>query len=290
MHSSVSKLFVLFLLFVGGNLLTLFILIALMVAQGNSMSESLLLLQGGMENMPSGLIRTSVWVQTLATFILPALAYGLIYHRNQFGEYLGAHKVPTLAVFGLATLIMIAGYPLVQASYELNRLIPISDWMSTMEQSAMSVMEEILLMDSVWSLITTLFIVAVLPAIGEELIFRGILQQELGKLFNSKHLGVWLGAILFSAIHLQFEGFLPRMILGAILGYLYLWTKSIWVPIFVHFLNNGVQVLVLYYSGIDLSSEELSSDPSPWWGVALGAVILFAASARLLKIVKPDEQ
>lgn len=278
------------MLFIGGNLLALVALLALMASSGSSLNDALLTLQQGMDGLPSNFIRSAVWIQTLTTFILPAIVYGLIYHGRSFGRYLGAQRFPSLPVIGLSVLIMAASYPLVQLAFELNRMIPVNDWMSTMEESAIGVMEQILQMDSALSLLTTLVIVGVLPAIGEELIFRGILQKELGQLFKSKHLGIWLAAILFSAIHLQFEGFLPRLVLGAVLGYLYHWTRTIWVPILIHFLNNGVQVMVLYYSGVDLSAEDIAAEPVPWWGIVLGTLVLITACHRLIQITSSHEQ
>lgn len=284
MRESLYRLLVLFFLFLGGNLLAAVGIIGLAILQGVPMSEVMEMMTSGGDTIIPELVRSMVWVQTIATFIVPGLLYGLIFHRGTFAKYLQTSRIPTPQVWILATVIIVAGYGLVQLAYEVNQLIPMADWMQEMEEGALDIMEQILVMDSIWSLLGTLVIVAVLPAVGEELIFRGIVQQELCKLVNSRHLGIWLAAMVFSAIHLQFEGFLPRMVLGAILGYLYLWTKSIWVPIFIHFLNNGIQVIVLYATGADLSAEDPTAEMMPWWGIAISAIIFGLAVYRLLQI------
>jgi membrane protease YdiL (CAAX protease family) len=94
-----------------------------------------------------------------------------------------------------------------------------------------------------------IFILAVIPSIAEEMIFRGILQQILCRVFKSGHIGIWLTAILFSAIHLQFFGFLPRLILGLSFGYLFFWSRNLWLPVIAHFINNFIPVMMTFFYG-----------------------------------------
>jgi hypothetical protein len=95
--------------------------------------------------------------------------------------------------------------------------------------------------------IANLLFVGVAAAVAEEFFFRGVLQQLLVKLFKSKNAGVWLTALIFSAMHLQFYGFLPRLILGLLLGYLFVWSKNIWLPILIHFLNNALVITFNFF-------------------------------------------
>ncbi len=88
-------------------------------------------------------------------------------------------------------------------------------------------------------------VIALVPAVAEELVFRGVIQKNLVRWF-SPHVGVWLGAAIFSAIHFQFFGFVPRFVLGLVLGYLYLWSGNILVSMAAHFTQNAVQLLILY--------------------------------------------
>src|SRR5207344_1198984 len=99
---------------------------------------------------------------------------------------------------------------------------------------------------SVLSLAINLFIIAFLPALGEELFFRGMMQKLFSQLTKNNHLAIIITSIIFSAIHLQFYGFLPRMVLGIFLGYLLVWSGSLWLPILAHFVNNASAVLFTF--------------------------------------------
>jgi hypothetical protein len=95
-----------------------------------------------------------------------------------------------------------------------------------------------------------------LPAIGEELLFRGVLQKLIQKMTGSSHWAIWITATLFSALHLQFFGFLPRLLLGALFGYLLEWTGTLWLPILAHFINNASGVIVFFITGEGLESDK----------------------------------
>ncbi|NNE29163.1 MAG: CPBP family intramembrane metalloprotease, partial [Saprospiraceae bacterium] len=117
-----------------------------------------------------------------------------------------------------------------------------------------------------FDLLYSLIVIAVIPAIGEELIFRGHLQQYFSRWLKNKHIGVLLAAFFFSAIHMQFEGFVPRFFLGVILGYIFLWTGSLWLAIWGHFVNNSFQLIGVYFlvqtdKEIDVSQVQL---PEVW--------------------------
>ena len=101
-------------------------------------------------------------------------------------------------------------------------------------------------MDGIGDLVVNLIIVALLAAVGEELLFRGSMQNIFLEWTKNKHAAVWITAVLFSALHAQFYGFLPRMLLGVVLGYLYIWSGSLWLSMLFHFLNNGLAVLFSY--------------------------------------------
>ncbi len=110
--------------------------------------------------------------------------------------------------------------------------------------------------------VATVIVIAVLPAVGEELIFRGILQNIIRRMAGNYHVAIWLAAILFSAIHMQFYGFLPRMILGALFGYLYVWSGNLLLPILAHFLNNAISLILLYAAQKHLTDIDVESPES----------------------------
>jgi membrane protease YdiL (CAAX protease family) len=108
-------------------------------------------------------------------------------------------------------------------------------------------------------------VIAVLPAIGEELVFRGMLQPELFRATGNHHAAVWISAIIFSAFHMQFFGFVPRMLLGALFGYLYLWSGNLLLPMVAHFVNNGFSVLMMYlYQKGTVTVDMESPETAPW--------------------------
>lgn len=128
-------------------------------------------------------------------------------------------------------------------------------------------------MISVTDLLLGIIVIAVLPAIGEEFVFRGIIQNELWRGTKNIHVAIWFAAVLFSAIHLQFFGFIPRMILGAIFGYLYYWSASLWVPVVAHFVNNCVQIIALYlYQNGKLDFDIEAPEAVPVNAVMISAV------------------
>jgi membrane protease YdiL (CAAX protease family) len=125
--------------------------------------------------------------------------------------------------------------------------IPMPNFLVEMEEGTSEMVRNLLLAEQPHELWFNLLTIAVIPAIGEELIFRGILQKKLDEQLKNPHLAIWLAALIFSAIHMQFQGFLSRMLLGGILGYMYHWTGNLWVPIFAHLVNNAVQIIGQYF-------------------------------------------
>lgn len=146
--------------------------------------------------------------------------------------------VPLLALFAL---------PLIQAAFEVNQsLIPEGSSLEALlkpgEELAERMTEALLTMPDLSALLVNLFVVALVPAFCEEIAFRGVLQTQLAKGFRNPHVAIWVSAFLFSFIHFQFYGFIPRMLLGAFFGYLLIHTGSLWAPIAAHFVNNAVAV------------------------------------------------
>lgn len=119
-------------------------------------------------------------------------------------------------------------------------------WARELEDNAERTTEYLTNFTAWWEFLIAVLVIAVLPAIGEELVFRGLIQNELYKGTKNIHVSIWFAAILFSTIHFQFFGFVPRMLLGALFGYLYYWSGSLSLAILAHFVNNGASLLALY--------------------------------------------
>jgi membrane protease YdiL (CAAX protease family) len=156
----------------------------------------------------------------------------------------------------------------------------VEKWMEEKEDYANGIINQALFAPSFATMILNLFIIAILPAVGEEFFFRGVLQKILIKLFKSGHVGIWVTAFIFSAIHFQFFGFVPRFILGLIFGYLFFWSGTLWLPVISHFINNAVPVIMAYIQGMEKFNAPTDT---PSWKlalalplpVAIGLVILF---------------
>ena len=146
----------------------------------------------------------------------------------------------------LVIVIMMLIVPFVGLLLEWNIQIPFPDWLLQFDINSEAIVEAFLKMGTIWDLLYTLIIIAVVPAIGEELLFRGYLQQKIANGLKTPHMAILIAAFLFSAIHLDIQGIIPRFVLGVLLGYLYYWSKSLWLPILAHFVNNAQAVIFSY--------------------------------------------
>jgi membrane protease YdiL (CAAX protease family) len=143
---------------------------------------------------------------------------------------------------------------------------------------------------SIPELLTGILVIGVFAGIGEEMFFRGMLQPKMKQYTNSAHWGIWLTAIIFSAIHVQFYGFLPRVFLGALFGYLYLYSGSLLYPILAHIFNNALTVIVIYMSNqgmVDFDIE--SSDSVSYPAAMLGLLVLMVGFFYFKKINQPKD-
>lgn len=206
---------------------------------------------------------------TVGTFIVPAFVYARIESIKPL-NFLGLKKSVNLLIPILAIAVMFTCEPFLEAIIELNKamhlpsfLSGLEQWMKNKEDELGQLTIELLTMKTVGAFIINLLMIAILPAIGEELIFRGCLQRLISRWSKNKHIGVWLAAIIFSAIHLQFYGFFPRMLLGALLGYLYVWTGNLWISILAHFVNNASAVIAAYFYQQNGQSLEKLNESSP---------------------------
>ena len=224
-------------------------------------------------------------ITSIGLFLLPPIFLALTEGRkvSQFYDW----KKPVLPMLGIIFLLMMVSLPITELSGFINMkmtlpdaLKPLEEWMRAKEEEAQRMVVKLLTMHTTTDFLVNLFMIAVLPGIAEELMFRGGVQRSFLKMFGNPHVAIWITAIIFSAIHVQFFGFIPRLLLGALFGYIYLWTKSLWYPMFAHFLNNGYAVcMALYYQKHNLPLDELEETPAFNW---MGYVLGFGLTALLL--------
>jgi membrane protease YdiL (CAAX protease family) len=148
------------------------------------------------------------------------------------------------------------------------------------EDKADNLIDMLVVSNTFWVMILNLITIALIPAIAEEMIFRGVFQKIFNNLFKSGHIAIWVTAFIFSAIHFQFFGFIPRFILGLVFGYLFYWSGSLWLSIISHFVNNAFPVIMAYIQGMEKFNaptdvplwKQIIGLPIP---IIIGFVILF---------------
>lgn len=202
-------------------------------------------------------------VSALSMFLIPALLTGYLVSIKS-SNYLHLRTKIKAGQVLLILILITACIPLINFLGELNSKLILPEfasrleiWMRTREEAAQQAGEAFLIMDSVGSLVFNLFMFGVVAALTEEVLFRGIFQNILVQLTKNYHVGIWLTAIIFSAIHMQFYGFIPRMLLGAMFGYMLVWSGTLWVPIVAHFIHNSIVVVGLYM----VTKNEIPIDP-----------------------------
>ena len=185
-------------------------------------------------------------INHLSTFLLPVLVLLSLLYYNKWTSIVRLTTPKNIGLLILGVFWLLLSYPFIEWLYTVNKAIPLPQWMNTMEDSTNEIVINLLGTPDIGLLFLNLLVMAILPALGEELVFRGVVQPNLIKMVSNYHIAIWITAFVFSAIHMQFQGFLPRMVLGALLGYLSFWSKNLWFPIIAHFFNNAIQVVAFF--------------------------------------------
>ena len=201
------------------------------------------------------------FAQTVATFLLPPILCAWLWEpQHRPFTWLKLDRTANGSTLLMAVAIMLCAMPGINLLADLNSRIElpesldfIEQILKQQEQAAAALTERFLQADHVGILLLNIGLMALLPALAEELSFRGILQQILTPTPQTAnpltpHLAIWITAFIFSAIHMQFYGFVPRMLMGALFGYMFVWTGCLWVPVLMHFTNNCMAVLAYYFS------------------------------------------
>jgi len=196
------------------------------------------------ENSEIDALRISTLFSLLGIFFTPILLYSYLCDFDlRFNFSRGSFRFLLLAI-----VIMFLIQPLISFLYGWNMSFSeyFPDWANNFEEQAKIMTERLLKMNSLGELGFNLLVLAIAPAIAEEVFFRGYVQKKCAKWLGRPHLSIIITAIIFSAIHFQLQGFLPRFMLGLVLGYFMYWSGSIWMPIIGHFLNNAALVVFSY--------------------------------------------
>lgn len=231
-------------------------------------------------------VRGMQFVQFIGLFVIPSFLCARLFSTNT-KRYMGLKRPSNFTYLAAGILIMIVSIPLVGLLGELNRHVEfpagIARWMKESEDSASQVLKGLLLHNTMKDLLLNIVFVAVLAAVGEELLFRGMAQRLLIKWFRSPWAGIIVSAVLFSAFHLQFYGFLPRLLLGIFLGAMYWYSGSLWVAILGHFVYDALQIVMVYYRPEMLNEESVVRTGSIALAGAVSAVLCALVLAWMVK-------
>jgi hypothetical protein len=232
-------------------------------------------------------------IQSFGLFIVPALLAGYLFERNS-ARYLLLDKPSRWGVYLVTLALMFAALPLINWMVTMNEsmhlpgfLKGVEAWMKTAEEEAARLTDAFLNMPTFGSFLFNMVMIALLPAIGEEFMFRGVVQRLLKEWLGNMHVAILISAFLFSAMHMQFYGFFPRMMLGIIFGYMFYWSGALWVPVCAHFINNGAAVIFSYLGQKGILSgdyENFGATDSALLillsGLAVGALMLLIYRMR----------
>ncbi|MDG2448634.1 MAG: CPBP family intramembrane metalloprotease [Saprospiraceae bacterium] len=273
---------------------TLLFLVVLFTLLGQGLTF-LLLKMGGMTVGPEMLenlegsnqrqwIRLATAIGHIISFTLSSLLFLYLFHRSTYSKFLKSNVIPQNGLLWMCLILLIVAYPIVIKLSEWNMLLPLPDWAVNSSEHTEALLKGILQMDGISELLMSIFLVGITPAIGEELLYRGIVQNKFIKHTGNEHIGIFIASFLFSLNHLQLERLLPFMMLGLVLGYSYHYTKSFWVPVLLHFINNSFQVVALYGNQDMISELDLNNPPQlPIYGLILS---IFATLAIIIYLKK----
>ncbi|MEX2596010.1 MAG: CPBP family glutamic-type intramembrane protease [Salibacteraceae bacterium] len=224
-------------------------------------TDPMSLADGGGEKMIA--LKVFQLVQSIGLFFAPYLIYLYFIKEKSYPLALVKGRWLMLLVFGAT---MISALPLINFVAEWNSGLhlpgafsSIEDWMRQTEKQAEVLIRSFLHMETVGDLLFNLFLIAFIPALCEEVFFRGTMQPILLKVVKNYHGAIWLTAFLFSFFHMQFLGFFPRLLLGAVFGYAAHWSGSLILPMAGHLINNGLAVLITWYIGLEAIDEQVET-------------------------------
>jgi len=231
------------------------------------------------------------FITSFGRFVCVALLF-IYFSGEKFISYLQLNKKLKFSSAILILLLFFASVSVISLINEWNQnlhfpssMADVETGMRKMEDQAKIFSDVFLNTASVSGLILNILLIGVLAAVGEEIFFRGLLQNLFLKGIGNAHVAIWLSAFLFSFIHFQFFGFFPRMLLGAMIGYLFYWSGSLWAAILAHFINNTVSVVAYYLVNIQLVDENMAEQSS-----VVAALVSVPFVILLLIVFKRNEK
>jgi len=231
-----------------------------------------------------GSLKMSQLLLSVGVIVMPPIVLAYFISRNPLNFLCFYKKKINWTDIFIVVIFMIIIIPFINLLGDLNHqmVLPkmfsgIEVWMKTSEEQATLLTEKFLNIRTIQGLLFNILLISVIPAIGEELYFRGALQGVLRE-WKGIRTSIWLTAIIFSTIHFQFYGFVPRMLMGAFFGYLLFWSENMWLPIVAHFTNNVIAVVFYYlkFNGVKMPDiDSIGFGNTLWIGLVSGALGIF---------------
>lgn len=235
-------------------------------------------------------LRISTVLQDIIIFMLPALVSAMLISSLP-ARFLGIDRGFKVSQLLWALLLMFAANPAMNYLVMLNENLVLPDalkgveeWMRASETRAQESINILLGGSGIGSLVVDILIIGVLAGLSEELFFRGALQNILSATRLNHHAAIWITSFIFSAFHLQFYGFLPRLLMGAYFGYLLVWSRSLWLPILIHIVNNSSVVCAMWHSRGDVATGGETTFNN--WGADSPTLILASVVLTVFVLIR----
>lgn len=234
-------------------------------------------------------------VQSIGLFVFPPIVAGWLFSGNP-GRYLHLRQKTSPRAIWIAVVAIVIVNPFIALVGQINEamslpgfLSDVEAWMKQMEEQAAALIDRFMDVETIGGLLFNLLMIAVIPAVGEEFLFRGVIRKIFTRMTRNHHWGIWISAFLFSTLHMQFYGFVPRMLLGGLFGYMLVYSGSLWLPIISHFVNNAMGVLYLYFEKKGCVGIEKISALGEQTGYLLpAALVSLLATGYLMFLLKKD--
>ena len=231
-------------------------------------------------------------ISSIGLFIFSSLTIAYFFDIHIL-KFLYLEKNPGFKNLLLIFILILVILPFSNLMTELNENLQLPDslqrvqhFLETKEEEMNDIVKRFLDARGVWVFLLNILVIALIPAIGEELLFRGVFQKLFISLFKNVHLGIIITAFIFSALHLQFLSFLPRFILGIIFGYFVVWSESLWPAIIAHFINNALAVIYYYFFYAGKIGDEMEMIGSPGHGLYYGLLSMVISGAIIFLIFR----
>lgn len=246
-------------------------------------------LQNNLADHPNlaGYMKLAQFGYTIIVFLLPPVVLSVLTERRPMAA-LGLTGRINARQLGWAIVALVVVIPLVGWTAEWNETWKVPAVFRDMEKQAESLTKLFLAGNSIWDLLVNIVLIAVVPAIGEELFFRAGMQRLLANITGRQWVAVLISSIIFSLVHGEMLGFVPRVVLGGLLGTIFAISGRLWLSILIHMVNNGVQVVAFYlFMHGKIKTDPSASDHVAWYAALLSLGLTVIALSLLQRATPP---